>query len=333
MRVTDSEIRNEDIITGTEKKVIAAFDGIKGVNPTFAMLANAPGSSMISSDLESAADSISQSAGIPAGIVKVYGDKDFEYGASVTLETLAKMLLESSDKIAGSVNILGCNVADWTDSAVESLTKEIEVQGVKIISKWGAKGLTLESIRKASSASLNLVVNVCGLRAAQYMQSEFGIPYICGAPYGKEQMEEFLQLMKKALSDESFDSCSTYLNKDKEAAGFDALVIGEQYAANAIRRILIGKGYSNVRVLSFCEMDKASMEPGDKKLAGEDDLAEFADDEGLKLIVANPDYKMAANRDIQWIKMPNYGISFVEHIAAVDMVGCKLDAWIEDGMK
>lgn len=328
--VVNSDLRNEDIISGTEKKMIQAYENNMGDNPKFVFVCNAPSSAMISSDVESAAIRISEIGNIPAGSVKVYGEKDYLFGASLTFEAIARLLLEKCDRVENSVNIIGCNMIDWDMEAVEDLTKMIEARGVKVAGRWGAEGMTVEVIKKSASASLNIVVNVSGIRAAQYMKDEFGIPYIVGAPYGKEQTDELLSMMENAFKDPGFGIGSVSLETDKSGEGpFDAIVMGEQLMANAIRRVLRKRGFSNVRVLSFFEMDKKFMEPGDRKIASEDELSQLTGEEGLRLIAADPDYRGAVNKDLTWIELPNSGMAIMTKVNPVNMTGEKLDDWLK----
>ena len=338
-RVVDSELRNEDIISGTEKKVVQAYENAAAsLNPHFVLLSNAPSSAMISSDLESAADKISEIGGIPASNVKIYGDKDYLFGVSMTLEALGKLLLSQADRKPRSVNILGCNTIDWSEDTVNALTNELEAAGITVLSKWGAKGMTTASLKSAAEAALNLVVNISGMRLARFMESEFGIPYIAMAPFGLSQLEEIKALAEKAFSDPAFESGVYGIDRSAEAAeDTEVLVIGEQLQANAIRSLLKSQGYNNVRVISFYEMDKEAMEAGDKKISGEDELAAICANESIKLIFGNPDYRMASKRDtgndIRWIDLPNSGMSMITRVEQVNMTGAALDEWISAGMR
>lgn len=332
-QVTDSALRNEDIISGTEKKIIQAFEDHRENDPKFVFVCNAPSSAMISSDVESAAISISEIGHIPAGSVKIYGEKDYLFGVSQTLDGIARLLLNESEKIPNSVNILGCNIIDWNQDSVDTFTEMIEAEGIKVIGKWGAAGMTCEILKTASKASLNIVVNISGLKVAQYMKSEYGIPYIAGAPFGNEQCSEMIGLIKTVLADPDSDNTAAFLDKSKSAeADCEAMIMGEQFTANAIRRVLKNKGYTNIRVLSFFEMDKNYMEPGDKKIISEDEMKELTSSDSLRLIAANPDYRGAAGKECAWIELPNSGMAMMKKINQVNMIGGNLDKWIDENL-
>lgn len=328
-RVFQSDLRNSDIISGTEAKILEAFENNgKSFNPDFVLLCNAPSSAMISSDLESAALKISSSAQIPAGTVKIYGEKDYLYGISMTLEAMGKLLLSPSERIPRTVNILGCNTIDWPADALSDLCSSLEGIGMSVLSKWGAAGMKTADLKKAAQAAVNLVVNISGLRLARYMESEFGIPYISGAPFGEENLTKILNELS---GNEAFESLAI---SDADLP-CNAIVIGEQFTANAIRSILRTKGFA-ARVLSFYETDKAYMQTGDKKLSGEDDLKEAINAEGICLVIADPDYRMAVpeieGRSVKWIDMPNSGMSVVNPVLPINMTGAKLDSWLSSNL-
>ncbi len=320
IRVVSSEIRNADIIMGTQQKVLQAFaEGNAELQPNFALLAYAPSASMIGSDLEADAELITQSSGLSAASVNIHGDKDYLYGISVTLEAMGKLLLQKQAPIANTVNLLGCNVVDWHKETLPTVERLVEMAGFIVLSRWGLKETT-KNLLKASSASVNWVVNVSGLRLARYMEERLGIPYIVGAPFGEVQSGVLLQ----ALREQKQLSVST------EEGSPEVLVIGEQLTANAIREALRQRGFEKIRVLSFFEMDKNWMQPGDVKLSGEDALVEQMQASSIRLVVADLDYKAAAKREVPWISLPNIANqSPVNGIANFNMAGAALDQWLD----
>jgi len=329
VRVINSDIRNEDIITGTENKVLSAFErGAAQFSPNFALLAYGPSASMIGSDLEYAAEKIAGQSGIPTASVKIDGEKDYLYGISCTLETMGRLLLEPQNTIPGSLNILGANTIDWAKETVDDVEKVLLNAGFRILSRWGTKETT-ENLKMASAASCNLVVNESGLRLARFMEEEFGIPYLAGAPFGTAWMEQLLMKLKG-------DCTSMDLSAEKMTAEHPAsmepeiLIVGEQFMGNAIRQELLHRGYGEIRVLSFYDMDKEYMEAGDKKLTGEDEFAAQAGAETVRVIFADGDLRSLVEKEVRWIPLPNMGSMFpVKPMEAYNMAGQALDAWLD----
>ncbi len=331
-----SDLRVGDIITGTHDKLMQAFDDAKDtVDPKFVLLCNAPSSSMISSDLEGAADEINEKSGLPAGYVNVHGDKDYLYGISLTLEAMAKLLLSKQETIPDTVNILGANVIDWPEDGVAALKDVLAENGFTVQSCWGSAGMKADDLRRASSAAANFVVNVSGLRTAKYMEEEFGIPYVAGAPFGKDECDRLIAELKTVAGGENDKAAGESKEapagfSGKNLAGCRVLVTGEQFQANAIRKALLKRGAGDIKVLSFFETSKEYYAEGDKKIAGEDELAAITGEGGFDLIAANPDYRPAARGNAKWINLPNSGMGLAAPVPSFNMTGSALDKWLDE---
>ena len=117
-------------------------------------------------------------------------------------------------------------------------------------------------------------------------------------------------------------------------AGARVLILGEQLFADALRTALEARGFAAVRVLSFYETDRALLRPGDAKLAGEDELRAELAAPGVELLLADPDCFPLAPASLRRIALPNPGsMSVFENIPARDMVGKKLDRWLDEALK
>lgn len=320
VRVVASEIEETDVIGGTSGKVREAVKiGMEQFRPRFALLTTAPCAAMIGTDLDEIADEITQEEGIPAGVVHLDGQKDYIYGISYTLEAMGKLLLEPGVTIPGTVNLLGCNTIDWPEEGVLETQRWLEGEGFSVLSRWGVEEST-EHLRQAASAAVNLVVHVAGLRLARYMEREFQIPYVVGAPFGTEQCARLLEALKGTAEP----------NQEPEPSGGpEALVIGEQMEGNALRNALLAQGFQRVQVCSFFEMDKQEMRPGDKKLTSEDELKALLESGSLRVVLGDPDYRMG--RDIPWIALANRGNNAPsEQIDPVPLVGEQGDLWLKE---
>jgi hypothetical protein len=320
VRVMNSDIRNADIIRGTHQKVLDAFDlGAEHFSPDFVLLAYAPSSSMIGSDLDAGAEEIGARSGLPAACVDLHGDKDYLYGISRTLETMGRLLLTRRETLPNTVNLLGCNTLDWTQETLADVQRLLSDAGYTVLSRWGWKETT-ENLKQASAAQVNLVVHAAGLRLARYMEAEFGVPYVVGAPFGADQWTDLLAQLRGEAAGET----------PPDRGEPQALVIGEQLTADAIRRALLRRGFEGVQVLSFYDMDKAILAPGDQKLSSEDDLVAKAAQPSLKLVLGNLDYRAAAGRDLPWIGLPDGGsMSPAYPTPNFNMAGEELDRWLD----
>ncbi len=308
MRITHSNISTPDIITGTEKRVLEAFyNGYEQLNPDFALLSHAPSSSMIGSDLEYVAKQINDETNLPITVVNIDGEKDYLHGISYTLEAMGKLLLTKQDTIPNTINILGLNSIDFSLEEISQIKEMFEAKGYQILSCWGCKETT-DNLKQASKASLNIVVNESGLKLAYYMKKEFDIPYIINPPYGTENDNQ------------------PVINSTNDP---EVIIIGEQLMANSIRTNLITKGYKDIRVLSFYDMDKNYMETGDKKLTGEDDLQSQLSLPSVKIVFGSPDYKPLATSEVKWINLNNRATPWpINQVTDINLIGSALDEYL-----
>ncbi|MCD8327349.1 MAG: hypothetical protein LUC90_11950, partial [Lachnospiraceae bacterium] len=369
VRVMNSDIRNEDIITGTENKVMQTFRrGQERFAPHFVLLCCAPSASMINSDLEYAAEKISGLSGLPAAEVKIAGERDYLYGIGMTLEAIGKLLLTAQKTIPGTINILGANTIDWGKETLLSAERLFTDAGWQVISRWGVRETT-ENLKRAAAARVNVAVSEAGLRLARYMESEFGIPYVAGAPFGEEAAKDLLggalsayQAQDGSGKTESgkakfggteagnAESCRAVssggnclksevpeserekaVSPEQIAEAPEILIAAEQFIANAVRQTLFFHGLRSIRVLSFYDMDRACMLQGDKKLACEDDFAAEANAASVRMIIADPDYQPLVKKEAAYIGFPNGGsFSPVSPTENFDMTGERLDRWLRE---
>lgn len=322
-RLAVSHITEADIITGTSDKVWqTAGAGISELHPAFALLATAPCAAMIGSDLSEAAGRIEREYHIPSAVVNIDGQRDYLYGISLALEAMGTLLLERRETIPGSVNLLGCQEIDWTGEMMRETELWLEKNGFQVLSRWGGRE-TAERLKQASAASANLAVNGAGLRLARYMEREFGIPYVAGAPFGRKRCGELLEALRSGPSREWAEA---------PAGNPEALVIGEQLLADAIRRGLEARGFAHVRVCSFFEMDRDEMRSGDRKLVSEDELAAELANESLRVVFGDVDYRM--DTDVKWVPLPNRANHAPsQSLAPFSLTDGALDSWLDNVLR
>ncbi|MGN1277726.1 MAG: hypothetical protein ACI4UK_12110, partial [Floccifex sp.] len=106
------------------------------------------------------------------------------------------------------------------------------------------------------------------------------------------------------------------------------LIVAEQVLGNAIRNALSDR---NCIVCSFYEMDKDLMNPGDKKLSGEDALLDLFHDDAITTIIADANQKVLCPKDKKWISLPNPALQSSANVTPYEsFVNEKLDQWLGD---
>ncbi len=300
-RMVCSWIRSEDIINGTKAKLLETFrKSYQNFDPAFVMVSTSPVSSMIGTDLEDVAASITAESGIPASSVDLTGHKYYDHGISETLLALAKLLVEpANETIPGGINLLGGNALDWSAQTVRNICVWAQQQGFTVISRWGGKE-TAQNLRQAAKAQINLVTAASGLAPAKWMEREFDIPYIAAVPFGESWSEAIAAALKeqRPMTNPPFDTENARV-----------LILGEQLTANALRAALSDLGMS-AHVATFYNFDKKLSLSGDKRLKSEDALKELLYSGSYDLVIGDADLRLIAPEGLRWIDLPHGAIRF-----------------------
>ena len=174
-----------DAILGNDEKFIQDIEeAARELKPAFIALAGSPIPYMSGTDFPALARIIEADTGIPTFAVPTNGMHDYVRGAGMALEKLAeRFITERSEKIQPhTVNLLGVTPLDFgPQPGVDLMKKNLEAQGVKVLSTW-AMGSSTEEMRGAGDAEVNLVVSSVGIPAANVLQKKFGTPFVVGTP-------------------------------------------------------------------------------------------------------------------------------------------------------
>lgn len=318
-RVVVSGASSQDVTTGTRDALMEAFqDARMRYDPSFVLFSAGPCGAMIGTDLKEIAETIANDYHMPAAAVELTGQKAYDVGISKTTEAMAKLLATPAEKVAGTINILGATALDWAASDVAEIKNWATQQGYQVLAQPGA-AVTSAQLETMGRAQVNLVVTVSGLAAARYLQGQFGTPYITVSPFGLDRC----QWITRALESGSVPE----LTEHTEA---EALIIGEQFTANAVREALERKGIvKGADVTTFYLMDKSCARNGDRKIKGEADAKELLNSGKYRLIVADPILRPLLQNDCKWIDLPHKAANPYTETSSISLFGSSLDNWLE----
>ena len=131
------------------------------------------------------------------------------------------------------INVLGLTPLDFTvRKDVSTLRGILEEGGFELLSMWAMED-TLENLRKAGSADVNLLVSSTGLPLARYLKKRFGTPYVSGIPIGAFREPLFSALREAAEHGESQAAYLRVLREGREAARLKTFQGGEERASSA----------------------------------------------------------------------------------------------------
>lgn len=166
---------DHDVTFGSAEKVQEAFkEIIEEYRPQCVFLVTTCVIEIIGDDFDAISEGLSELYGIP--VLPVHTEhfkcEDDLPGLERTITVCAEMM--KSCDCDNSVNLLGQRMGDF---ATTELYAMLQKAGVKIGLQLPC-GCSVDDIKNAAAAKVNIVVNDIALPLAQKMQEKFGIPYV-----------------------------------------------------------------------------------------------------------------------------------------------------------
>ena len=319
-----SGLSEMEAIMGDDQKFI---DDIvytaKELNPNFIAMAGTPIPTMIGTDFKAIANIIEKETNIPTFGFDTTGMHSYVSGAYKAFEALAKRFLKRNDKESRGeqkesvdkegrehqnsrikVNILGVTPLDFSiNKSVEAMVDLLKENNFEVISTW-AMGSSLEYIKNAGDADVNLVVSYSGIGAAKYMYENLNIPYVVGTPFGKEFAKKVIEDLKEVKSTK--ENKISYDNRkiDKDA---EITIVGESIMSESLAYAISKEKNKTVNVISSLETDEKLLLEGDKIAMFEDDIEKCL--KNSKTIIADPLYRPICPIDSNFISLPHEAFS------------------------
>lgn len=319
-----SGLSEMEAIMGDDQKFI---DDIvytaKELSPNFIAMAGTPIPTMIGTDFKAIANIIEKETNIPTFGFDTTGMHSYVSGAYKAFEALAKRFLKRNDKESRGekkesidkegrkvkntiikVNILGVTPLDFSiNKSVEAMVDLLKENNFEVISTW-AMGSSLEYIKNAGDADVNLVVSYSGMGAAKYMYENLNIPYVIGTPFGKEFANKVIEDLKEVKSTK--ENKISYDNRkiDKDA---EITIVGESIMSESLAYAISKEKNKTVNVISSLETDEKLLLEGDKIAMFEDDIEKCL--KNSKTIIADPLFRPICPIDSNFISLPHEAFS------------------------
>lgn len=197
-RTFTTHIDDHDVTFGSEERLIKALIEIdKKEQPEYIFTFGSSITSIIGIDLESI--QLQMNNELNAKIIIFPNcdfQSDFKVGAEITNEILVKQISKSEHKrvIANSYNIIGLGLYQYNCySDLEEIKRMmLDHFGYELNCAFTIQS-SIDEIKKAKNAKINLVINEEGLKAAKWMLEHFGQPYVNLKPIGINHTRQWLQ--------------------------------------------------------------------------------------------------------------------------------------------
>jgi len=303
-----SALTEADAILGNDEKLITDVTAAaKDLSPRFIALCGAPVPLLAGTDFPAIAAEIESRTGIPTFGLHTSGMHSYLTGASEALEAVVShFCTEALPRTAApSANIIGATPLDFAvNGAVGSIIEWLNKAGFGLVSCM-AMGSTLDDIRRASAAHVNLVVSSCGIATAELLRKRFGTPWVAGVPIG----EKFPAVLASALktATENGGCALPCAERDASSPGKKLSIPGEAVFSGSLAAAIELDEGTPCRVLCPLEAEDRLLASGDLRIFDEDAAAEaFA---GASGVIADPMYAPVCPPDVPFYRLPHEAFS------------------------
>ncbi len=301
-----SAMTEMDAIMGDDEKVIGDIaDAAQQLQPRFVAVCGTPIPMLVGTDFTAVAAAVEARTGIPAMGLATNGMHTYISGAGMALAAVARRFADRSAVCTNrrSVNLLGLTPLDFSVNGSDAAMRRLLTRaGWEIVSCW-AMGSGLDELCRAGQAAVNLVVSSAGLPAARELQTLFGTPYVCAAPFGTAFPQTVLQTLEEAADT---GVCSVPYTA-RPTAGAQTVLIGESVTSGSLAAAITAETGLPVRVLCPTEAQPALLAPGDCMAEDEDDLIPLL--AGAQRIIADPMYRPICPAGSAFFPLPSEAFS------------------------
>ena len=306
-----SGLRQIDAVLGDDEKLIKKMiAAAKDIKPDLMALIGSPVPMVIGADLEGIAVELEDRTGLPCFGFSTTGTSYYDKGAFMAAKALIDRFTEKREAIAGRVNILGAIPMDFGYGEEIKNVKQILTDHGYEIGLTLAMDYTLDDLKAAASAKVNLAISRFGYQTAVHMEKKFGTPYLCGFPAGEKGLETWLDALKRVEETGVSEVLNGEGTINPEADG--VLIIGEQVMSNAIRNALEREyGMKNITVGCLYGTEKGLKREGDFHLPNEKTIKQEMNRPEYTLIIADPFMKvlLPEDTDKEFLPFSQYAVS------------------------
>ena len=286
--VFSAGLRDMDAILGRDDRLVAKLsDAADKVEATFAAIIGTPVPAVIGTDYLALKRMSEKKTDLPILTVDANGMDLYDEGEEKAWMALFQTFATEQYPVdENRIGILGMTPQDISDlTAADKIRKKFQdAYGQKAVCYGMGDGLT--EVKKASSVCRNIVVSPAALKAARYLEKNFGTPFETGYPL----VEELLP--------------------DIDYTGKKILVVHQQVMADSIRKELRKKGADSVVNASWFMMKKELKEEQDIFLRDEEDYIDLVKNNDFDLIVADAAMQpMTSDPEGRFINLRHFAVS------------------------
>ncbi|MDO4501692.1 MAG: nitrogenase component 1 [Coriobacteriia bacterium] len=293
-----------------------AKDAVEQSRPAFLAVIGSTVSSIIGMDVDMTAQELEEQLGLPVVGVDADGFTSYAQGIHLATRAVIERFGQEQDErkpVNGpvAVNVLGMTPLDFASPAdADAIRCAVEACGFAVNSML-SYGCTLDDVRRAPQAQLNLAVTSAGYQTARWMQQRYGIPFATCCPITADD-PALPRALAAAL--EGSPVSSPCMEPDAPAAeGPATLIVGDAVMASSLRQWVRSRGHAApVDVASFFRT--ADPLPGVAYLQGDLALVELVEQRGYAHVIGDPLLERLPGMDrVRFTPLPHPPLSSLIH--------------------
>lgn len=298
--------------------------------PEFIAMLGSPVPAIVGMDMAGIAREVEERTGISSFGFATTGFSSYRKGVEMALHTIYRHFVDrNKERCPGTVNILGATPLDLGAVGNDRALREAVERAGFLVKSVFLMGSSLEQLREAGAAEVNLVVSAAGLSLAREMERELQIPYAAWVPLGGEGAENLGKRLRRAA--ETGISQEPEESEPSEGSG-EILMVGDLVLVNSLRQALRARGCVRpIRTGSFFVSDADKLLPGDFNLQKEADLIGLLRSGRFTTLVGDP--LLAGIPDsgrLKFFSLPHPAVSGCLHWDEVRLLtGWEMDRWME----
>lgn len=277
-------LRDMDAILGRDELLIRKLARITEQIPAeFTAIVGTPVPAVIATDYTALKRMAERKTGLPCITVETDGTHYYDFGESLAYARIFRTFATERHPIRnGKIGVIGATPLNTGLTRAERITERLKRDGWDDVVCFGMDS-KLDEIRRASECEQICVISPSGLKAAEFLHGTFGTPYAVGYPCLPDDVAARVQVL----------------------SGRQVLIIHEQFAANALRNIIIN---CTADCATWFMQDARYRRDGDFRITGEAQLREAAS--RYDVIVADNMLRRAVRGfSGEWIDFPHYAVS------------------------
>lgn len=327
-----AQLRTLEVTLGDDRRLLRqTAEAALAQRPDFVVLLGSPVPAIVGMDLEGMARELEAQTGIPAMGLETSGFSSYQRGIELALDGVYRRFGDRQrPRQPRVVNLLGATPLDLGAGNNAGLLREEVAQAGFSVGCCMAMDCTLEQVRHAPGAAVNLVVSAAGLSLAREMERELGIPYVPFLPLGAGGAQALGDLLERAA-----ETGRSQIPAPAPAGNAEdgILLVGDQVMTHSMRLALRAMGCARPVVGgSFFTADPDLAQPGDLFFQREADLIRALRSGQFAALVGDPLLaRIPESRERKLCPLPHPAVSSRLHWDEVpDLTGGEMERLLQE---